>query len=34
MRVAHSPDEHVEIGQLVTAAQVLALAMAAWSGGA
>jgi acetylornithine deacetylase/succinyl-diaminopimelate desuccinylase-like protein len=34
MRVAHSPDEHVAIAELVTAAQVLALAIVDWCGAA
>ena len=32
MRVAHSPDEHVDIGELTAAAQILALAIADWCG--
>jgi acetylornithine deacetylase/succinyl-diaminopimelate desuccinylase-like protein len=32
MRVAHSPDEHVAIEELVSAAETLALAIASWCG--
>ena len=32
MSVAHSPNEHVGIDELLTAAQVLAVAIASWAG--
>ena len=32
IRVAHAPDEHLEVDELLTAAKVVALLLAEWCG--